>query len=71
MGIAENFQGSNSQPLELSSPENEKPLQLEGRDDRELELEEETEHTSEEERNERELPLTLSTSPPQYLLHDL
>ena len=53
-----NLQGSSSQPLELHSFENEQPLQLEGRDNQELELEEETKHTSEEEREEEELPLT-------------
>lgn len=71
MEIAENLQGSNSQPLEPSSPENEQPLQLEGRDNQESELEEETEHTGEEERDEAKLPITPSISPPQDPLYEV
>ena len=63
MGTTENPQGSSSQPIELSSPENEQYLQLEGWDDLESEHEEETEHSSEEERNETKLPSTTNTSP--------
>lgn len=63
MGTAENPQGSNNQPIELSSLENEQYLQLEGRDDRESEHEEETKHSSEEERNETEIPLTRNKIP--------
>ena len=62
--------GSSSQPLGLSNLENEQPLQLEGRDNQESKLEEEIEHTSEDERDETKLPLTPSKSPPQDLLHD-
>ena len=71
LGAAENPQGSSSQPIELSSPENEQYSQLKGRDDPESEHEEETEHPGDEERNESEPPSTPNTSPPRYLLHDI
>ena len=71
MGVAENPQGSSSQPIELSSSENEQYSQLEGRDDPESKHEEETEHPGDEERNESEPPSTPNTIPPRDLLHDI
>lgn len=71
LATVENPQGSSSQLIELSSPENEQYLRLEGRDDLESEHEEETKHSSEEERNKIELPSTPNTSPPRDLLHDI
>ena len=44
---------------------------MEGRDNQESELEEEIEHTSEEERDEVELPLTPNTIPPQDPLYEV
>lgn len=59
------LQGSSSQPLELLSSENEKCSQTEGRGNQESELEEETEHSSEEDMEGTQLSLNPSASSPQ------
>ena len=70
--MAENPQGSTSQPIELSSPVRQQYLQPDSQDqdNPESDHEEEAEHSWDEQRNESGLPSIPSMSPQGDFLHD-